>query len=197
MSVDSGIKHGKYSKDLCARFLAINNLPLNHYNEVLEAIENHDNKEYINDADDELLTVLSVADDLDAFGFIGIYRYVEIYLIRETDLNSLGLQIKENAGRRFVNFVKIAGKAKKFIEKHKSRYQALDDFFTKYNEQLPSYQFGTSNPSGYCGVIELFGYMISNKMDMTELFTYSEKYSADPAINWFISGLKTEIIGNN
>ena len=30
----------------------------------------------------ELLTILSVADDLDAFGFSGIFRYSEIYLIR-------------------------------------------------------------------------------------------------------------------
>ena len=30
----------------------------------------------------DLLTVLSVADDLDAFGFTGIYRYSEIYLTR-------------------------------------------------------------------------------------------------------------------
>ena len=27
-------------------------------------------------------TILSVADDLDAFGFTGIYRYLEIYLTR-------------------------------------------------------------------------------------------------------------------
>jgi hypothetical protein len=29
-----------------------------------------------------MLTILSVADDLDAFGYIGIYRYIEIYLER-------------------------------------------------------------------------------------------------------------------
>ena len=195
MSVDPGIKHGKYSKDLCTRFLAINNLRINDYLNVLEAVENHDNKEYIeNSSRNDLLTVLSVSDDLDAFGFIGIYRYIEIYLIRETEPENIGLLIKANAARRFGNFEKTVGKAKKFIETHRQRYLALNDFFTKYNEQLPSYQFGTLNPSGYCGVIELIGNMINNKMELKELFTYSEKYYADPVINWFFSELRKECI---
>ena len=37
-----------------------------------------------------LLTILSVADDLDAFGFIGIYRYSEIYLTRGIDPEKIG-----------------------------------------------------------------------------------------------------------
>ena len=195
MSVDPGIKHGKYSKDLCARFLAINNLLINDYLNVLEAVENHDNKEYIeNSSRNNLLTVLSVSDDLDAFGFIGIYRYIEIYLIRETGPENLGLLIKTNAARRFGNFEKTFGKAKKLIETHQQRYLVLNDFFTKYNEQLPSYQFGTINPSGYCGVIELFGIMINNKMELNELITYSEKYSEEPVINWFFSELSSELL---
>ncbi len=155
---------------------------------VLEAIENHDNKEYIDIYRNDLLTVLSVADDLDAFGFIGIYRYMEIYLIRETDRNNLGLLINTNAGKRFGNFVKTVGKSKKLIEKHKQRYLILDNFFNKYTEQLHSYQFGTSKPYGYCGVIELFGNMINNKMELNELIN-SEKQNNDPIINWFFSGL--------
>ncbi len=193
MSVDPGLKHGKYSKDLCARFLALNNLLINDYVAVLDAIENHDNKEYINEGRNDLLTILSVADDLDAFGFIGIYRYTEIYLIRDTDLKNLGLIINENAGKRFGNFIKTAKKSKKLIEKHKQRYHILDDFFNKYNEQLLSYQFGTLNPSGYCGVIELFGKMINNKMDLNEIIN-SEKINTDPVINWFFSGLEIELL---
>ncbi len=194
MSVDPGIKHGKYSKDLCARFLAINNLRINDYLNVLEAVENHDNKEYIeNSSRNNLLTILSVSDDLDAFGFIGIYRYIEIYLIRETDQNNLGLLITTNAGKRFGHFVKTVGKSKNLIEKHKQRYLILDNFFNKYTEQLPSYQFGTLKSSGYCGVIELFGNMINNKMELIELIN-SEKHNNDPIINWFFSELANELL---
>ena len=194
MSVDPGIKHGKYSKDLCARFLAMNNLPVNDYFNVMEAIENHDNKEYIiNATRNDLLTVLSVSDDLDAFGFIGVYRYTEIYLIRGTELVNIGHLIKVNAGKRFENFEKTVGKEKKLIEKHKQRYLIHDNFFTKYNEQLPSYQFGTLNPSGYCGVIELFRNMINNKIELKELIN-SEKNNNDPIINWFFSELAFELL---
>ena len=34
-----------------------------------------------------ILTVLSIADDLDAMGVIGIYRYIEIYLKRNIHLS--------------------------------------------------------------------------------------------------------------
>jgi HD superfamily phosphodiesterase len=114
MSVDAGTKHGKYSKDLAARFLALSNLRVNDHLELLEAIENHDNKEYISkESRNDLLTVLSVSDDLDAFGFIGVYRYTEIYLTRGTEPVNIGHQVKVNARKRFENFEKTAGKAKK------------------------------------------------------------------------------------
>ena len=67
MSVDQGIKHGHHSKELCIEFLRKNNLDEDRYKNLLSAIENHDNKEYkIIMASYDLLTILSVADDLDA-----------------------------------------------------------------------------------------------------------------------------------
>src|ERR1035437_6487768 len=66
MSVDPGIRHGKHSKNLCIQFLGKNNLPENDYRDVLEAIEDHDNKDYAFDASmNDLHIILSVADDLD------------------------------------------------------------------------------------------------------------------------------------
>ena len=44
--------------------------------------------------------MLSVADDLDAFGFTGIYRYSEIYLMRGINPNQLGHLIIENAAKQ-------------------------------------------------------------------------------------------------
>jgi HD superfamily phosphodiesterase len=46
MTIETGIRHGKYSRDFCIQFLIQNNLPVDDYIDVLEAIENHDNKEY-------------------------------------------------------------------------------------------------------------------------------------------------------
>jgi HD superfamily phosphodiesterase len=195
MSVDPGEKHGGYSRDLCVRFLIKNNLSQNKWKNVLEAIENHDNKDYSsNSYMNELLTILSVADDLDAFGFTGIFRYSEIYLARGIDPGKIGFMIRENAEKRFGNFIKIFGSDSEIIQKHKKRYNILDDFFSKYNEQLSSYHFGTSDYSGYCGVVEMFVFMINNKIGLKEIYLHSEKYMVDPIICWYFAELEKELI---
>jgi hypothetical protein len=105
MSVEIGIKHGKHSRNLCTEFIKVNHLPLSDYKDVLDVIENHDNKDYAEGPDvTEILKILSVADDLDAFGFTGVYRYSEIYLKRGVNKIEFGHLIIKNAGKRFDNF---------------------------------------------------------------------------------------------
>ena len=194
MSVDQGPKHGEQSKNLCIRFLTNNNFSPGEYEDVLEAIEYHDNKDYIyNPSKSELLRILSVADDLDAFGFTGIFRYSEIYLARGIDPENIGTRIRENAEKRFSNFVRNFGSDNELRQKHTERYRIIDDFFIKYNEQLPSYQFGTLNPAGYCGVIELFAWLIKNKTDLKELYVNSDKFLVDSTIDCYFNELKNEL----
>jgi HD superfamily phosphodiesterase len=193
MSVDPGIRHGYHSKDLCIRFLTNNALDRADYKEVLCAIENHDNKEYkTSTANNELLTILSVADDLDAFGYIGIYRYSEIYLTRGIKTLEIGHLIRANAARRFENFVKIFGFADEFVSKHRKRYEILDNFFSEYNKQAVTYKFGTGHPIGYCGVIEVLNERIYQKGDLKDAETVPEKYSNEPVIFWYFSELELE-----
>jgi HD superfamily phosphodiesterase len=195
MSVDPGIKHGRYSRELCCQFLSKNHLPPSEWEAVLEAIENHDNKDYagVNSMND-VLQVLSVADDLDAFGCIGIFRYSEIYLTRITNPYKIGYLIRENAGKRFENFVKTFGYNIELVQKHKKRYNILDDFFCKYNDQLPDYHFGSKNPSGYCGVIEIVLIMIDNGLQLKDFFTEQEKYTKEPGILLYFSELASELL---
>jgi hypothetical protein len=193
MSVETGIIHGKHGKDLCIRFLDQNHFPLNDYQDVLSAIENHDIKDYTgNNIVNDLLTILSVADDLDAFGFTGIFRYSEIYLKRGINPEEIGHLIMENAGMRFDNFVKTFGFTDELVQKHKKRYDILDNFFKEYNNQVTSYQFVGQHPSGYCGVVEMLLYMINNKKAVKEFYQEPEKYSYDPVILWFFDGLASE-----
>jgi HD superfamily phosphodiesterase len=195
MSVDPGVKHGGHSRDLCVQFLIKNNLPQNDWQVVLEAIENHDNKDYTsNTSMNELLKILSVADDLDAFGYTGIFRYSEIYLTRGIDPKKIGYMIRENAEKRFGNFVKAFGSDSAIVQKHKERYNILYDFFSKYNEQLPNYHFGESNPSGFCGMIEIILFMMNNGLQLKNFFTEQEKYSKDPVILWYFSELASELL---
>lgn len=194
MSVETGIRHGKHSRELCILFLSKHNLPENEYKDVLDAIENHDNKDYTgNTCVDDLLAILSVADDLDAFGFIGIFRYSEIYLTRGIDPAKIGHLILENAGKRFDNFVSTFGFADELVQKQKKRFYFLDSFFSEYNKLIPYYQFGGPHPSGYCGVIEILNSLIKEKAVLRDMFFVRDKYSYDPVVHWFFNGLAAEL----
>lgn len=130
MSIDTGVKHGQHSRKLCSEFLREQNLDETDYQDLLSAIENHDDKEYSSLKDqDLLLTLLSVADDLDAFGEEGISRYLEIYRERGVEKNIIGKAIRKNASKRFENFESLFGKYSKLISKHRKRYLILDNYF--------------------------------------------------------------------
>jgi hypothetical protein len=194
MTVDSGEKHGKLSRNFCVQFFADNNIDQEEFSDVLEAIENHDNKNYSgNNSTNDLLAILSVADDLDAFGFTGIYRYAEIYLTRGIVPEKIGYLIAENAEKRFKNFIRTFGFAGEIVNKHKKRYEVLNNFFIRYNEQLPSYHFGIKNPYGYCGVVEIIHLMLKDGITLNDFFKNSENYSYDPLIVWFFVELEKEL----
>ena len=134
MSVDPGVAHGIQSRELCKAFLLKNNIDESDFHDVMEAIEYHNDIEYNNNfRHNELLRILSSADDLDAFGYIGIYRYFEIYLARGIRPEVIGSEIKNNAGKRFQNFMLNFGTFPELVEKHRKRYQILDEFFTDFN----------------------------------------------------------------
>jgi HD superfamily phosphodiesterase len=140
MSIDPGSKHGYHSKLLCKKFIRENNMSMPDYQDVLAAIENHDNKEYSDSpSDNRLLTLLSVADDMDAFGYIGIYRYIEIYLARGVQPDKMSQMILENASRRFKNLELIFVRFPEFVEKQRIRYLVLESFFNELGSEMESY----------------------------------------------------------
>jgi hypothetical protein len=193
MSVDPGFRHGNHSRNLCIKFLEINHLKKSDYSEVLLAIENHDNKEYRRpSAGYDLLTILSVADDLDAFGFIGIYRYSEIYLTRGINPTGMGHLIMENAQKRFDNFINCFGFADSLVQKQRWKYEILKNFFIEYNEQVLSYKFEGIQPIGYCGIMEFFIDIVNGKLALEDICRVPEKYSDDHVIKWFFNSLEYE-----
>lgn len=194
MSVEKGLIHGRHSRNFCVEFLTMYDLNPEDYIDVLDTIENHDRKDYlIQSPDNPLLTILSLADDLDAFGYTGIYRYVEIYLERSIKPEIIGYRIRENARVRFKNFEKIVSANNKFLQKHKIRFKILDDFFSEYNMQAETYNFGERHASGYCGVIELLKQSIDNKEDLKVYSMIPENYPEDKVIGLFFKGLLSEL----
>lgn len=194
MSVETGVLHGKYSRSLCERFLNNNHLQTEYYQDVLEAIEHHDRKNYaLEKSASEILSILSVADDLDAFGYIGIFRYSEIYLIRGIRKEDIGHHVSTNAATRFNNFKMTFGSDTDMFQKHEKRYKILDEFFNEYNRIVSKYKFGSDQPSGYCGVIEMLHHFVKKKMPFTSLLKEVEKYEYDTVMLRYFSELKKEL----
>lgn len=194
MTIEAGTRHGLHSRKLCLEFLTANNLKIADYSDLLDTIEYHDRKDYDGSGEtNSLLSILSVADDLDAFGFNGIYRYSEIYLTRNIKPEILGDKILENASIRFNNFLRTYASEKEVIMKHTERYNILFSFFSGYNKQVADYKFNSLEPKGYCGVVELFIRMIEEKTDLSDLFKDQKRYLNDKEISWYLAGLKSEI----
>ena len=194
MSKDPGIKHGRHSLELTRQFLIKNQINITDFADVLHAVENHDDKDYTDQpVGDPLLMILSVADDLDAFGRIGIYRYSEIYLTRGVPLKLTGYKIIENSGKRFKNFEDVTDKSAAMFEKHKQRYQLLNDFFIHFNLESNRYNFGNNVPSGYCGVLEIISGMIKMNASVVKILSDRNRYSGDPVVFDFLDGLSKEL----
>jgi HD superfamily phosphodiesterase len=194
MSVDPGIRHGHHSRNLCSQFLKTNLLKESDFQDVLRAIENHDNKEYTDsDFSGDLLTILSVADDLDAFGYIGIYRDLEIYLTRGVDPADAGNQILRNAGKRYENFKSTFGYSDKLLNKHKIRFDLLELFFRNYNRNVTDYPFKSSHPDGYFGIVDIILSIITRKKELEYYLNEIGNYSDDRVITDFFAGLKNEL----
>jgi HD superfamily phosphodiesterase len=83
LTVNRGPDHGRESRQLCSAFLETTGITGADRLEILNAVEMHDNKNYPGHSDPaSLAAILSVADDMDAFGETGIDRYEEIYSMR-------------------------------------------------------------------------------------------------------------------
>lgn len=139
MAKEIGFRHGSISNKYCRDFLAAESMDTVYFNESLEAIEHHDEKEKTTDRSSRLLLkFLAAADDLDAFGYIGVYRYLEIYLARGIRLQETPLLIKKNAEARFRNFENMFGKESLIVVKHRKRFQILISYFENLSSELNS-----------------------------------------------------------
>ncbi|NLV18094.1 MAG: HD domain-containing protein [Bacteroidetes bacterium] len=135
MQSDQRERHGYQSREMAKTFLIRNDMDPDNYENVLFAIENHDNKKYrYKDKENTLLKILSIADDLDAFGKKGIERYMEIYHARGIPEECIGPAVLENAKARFDNFRLFSEQKPSLYMKHKKRYHILRRFFEQYHK---------------------------------------------------------------
>ncbi len=142
MSQSTKSDHGILGKEMCREYFRVNrSLRPDRWEEILEAIERHDQKTgeiypgLSADSPPDILGILSLADDLEALGIIGIYRYTEIYLARGIPPAELGVRVLTNATERFRNIAAAFENTPVNMKKIRNRYLELVDFFDGYNQQ--------------------------------------------------------------
>ena len=131
--------HGRLGRELCQSwFSESGHNPPAGMESILEAIEWHDTKEariYPKAGSPPgILGILSVADDLEAMGIIGIYRYAEIYLLRGIPMAHLGTRVLENAEKRIRNLTS-PGIFAKVMDDYQQQFVELTRFYRRYNQQ--------------------------------------------------------------
>ena len=131
--------HGRESRRICEEFL-INNPDAFSFNadEALKAIEMHDKKEMYTavsgDSEMDLLKTLSICDDIDAYGSIGILRYAEIYILRGISINVLANKVLKNLKFRVGLFISQQWIPEPYLAKHIARYRHVYEFYEKMKQ---------------------------------------------------------------
>lgn len=178
MAYETGPEHGWKSAELCMAFLEKNSLDHLSFPGLLEAIADHDDKNYITRNDNFLLKLLSLADDMDAYGFTGIQRYLEIYSYRGISLADSFNMIRTNATGRFRFFkVNVPGSSGLF-NKQQARYLLLDDFMRNCENDVAGYHEAAA--------------IISTPAIYETLKPAPDEHN--PVMDWFRKGLSEELM---
>lgn len=152
------------------------------FDEISRAIELHDRKDlqiyesFSSEASPEIMGILSVADDLEALGIIGIYRYAEIYLKRLIPLEELGGSILANVKGRFEHLSNGCRLCKHLIEKYRQQYNELCHFFDLYNIQLQADSKPEAVSTGPLGVINYIRIHGLDRMALDQADDYVNDY---------------------
>lgn len=152
--------HGYDSYLVLRNYLENNNIKFNYsFNDVFEAIINHDNKNYNKTISNTIssnptLFILSIADDLDALGAIGILRYFEIYYLRNTSYENIPFLISENVKKRYKNILINFKKYKIPLPNNMNfKYEYIQKFYTTF---LNESQWRKEDYSGKMGIINFY-----------------------------------------
>jgi len=152
--------HGVLGRTMCEQFFREKELPLpRRFDEICLAVEKHDSKDesvyeaFVSGSPPGILNILSIADDLDALGVIGIYRYVEIYLHRRIPMGELGISILQNATVRYRNIRSSLSNCPALLKSSAKDFTTLVNFFNLYNQQLVALKEPERVLWGHLGIV--------------------------------------------
>jgi hypothetical protein len=198
MSVTLDENHGKVSADLFRGFISgrLHQTEANRES-ILEAIAHHDRKNYENVPFENALSksnilraILNISDDLDAFGDIGTYRYLEIYLLRDIQPEHIAGRVLPNLERRFTNMAFTLHKIDSFVNSHRARYHRTCDFFN----DLKNSRYVPDGPlTGPSGIVRLIKeHVIDKTTNLYKLFESLDKANQDEYIRNHLQGFQNE-----
>jgi len=200
---DSSENHGFQSRLYCEQFFSTNPvLSIENKEIVLSAVELHDDKSLkdFNDSNlnsfQDIHSLVSAADDLDAFGLIGVFRYLEIYLIRGIPLRELPAKVMVNLQNRFINFEKGFSVMSQFVESNRVKYLVAYNFFSGLETQINN-SFSTSND--YLSIANLLSDCLINKrLDIYQTISFALEMNRGVFFQSFFENLRNELnlIGN-
>ena len=131
LTVNRGPDHGRESRHICSTFLETAGITGPDRLEILNAVEMHDNKSYPGHSDpSSLAAILSVADDMDAFGETGIGRYEEIYSMRGIPAGEIPGLIVPNVMSRLRHLETTYPMFPDLVEEMRSRAITVINHFT-------------------------------------------------------------------
>jgi HD superfamily phosphodiesterase len=195
MSETISKEHGKIGRHICKAYFNKSTIaPPPFIENILQAIEDHDKKDYSNLNEFDILNFLNLADDLDALGTIGAYRYAEINLLRKIEIQDVPEIVLNNMSARFQHFTKMLGKDRVFIKAQNQRYLAAHNFFKDLAFQMKQVEYRTDLYLGPIGVINFIkNEIIQNKRTPLKVCDYVISQNRDFYCHHFFERLKKEL----
>ena len=131
LTVNSGPDHGRESRKLCNSFLQLTDIKEEEIDEILDAVERHDDKNYAAESDPaSLAAIISVADDMDAFGKEGIGRYREIYSMRGITDDDVPRLVITNVLSRFRHMESTYYMFPDLVDEQRKRVEEVTYYFS-------------------------------------------------------------------
>ena len=89
---------------------------------------------------------------------------------------------------------RLCGNKPGFLNRHYPRFDIITSFFNNYNYQKENYIFGTSKPTGYCGVAELISESVLKGTSIEKLITTATRNGTDEIVKQYFTNLRNELI---
>ena len=199
MSECLDIKHGKISRIICESFFNSNKtMKPDEIEDILEAIEFHDDKSYKNEVFKKshdktgVISILSIADDLDSFGIFGIFRFWEINVLRGHSIENIPVKVLASLETRLQYFTSMYSSFPEFYDRHKTRHQLTRDFYLSLQHDIKTEQ-SNGNQQYAQMVVKLFDTLIIQEMiSPDKILSHVKSANINPKVLSFFNNFVQE-----